>query len=255
MEDNIKILIIPDVHGREFWREPVKYVLENTDARIIFLGDYLDPYSFDFDHNHYQQQAIDVFNEIINLKKESNDRITLLLGNHDMGYRFDLAICDCRTDYSNFERIRNIFIENKDLFKMAEEETINGIHFIFSHAGIHKGYIDSAFPNEKEYINEENVVDYFNNAYYAEEGRVINSFGMYDSYRGYGGYDYGSIVWADVHSWLKDDYDGFGYQIFGHTQLKHGCGGLITENVADLDSAEAFTINELGNIKQFNEKK
>lgn len=251
MEKNIKVLIIPDVHGREFWREPVKEVLENTDARIVFLGDYLDPYPWDFDHNHYQQQAIDVFNEIINLKKENKGRITLLLGNHDMGYRFDLDICDCRTDYYNFEKIRNTFIENKDLFQLADEEYIEDKHYIFSHAGIHKGYVKYAFPDEFDSITEENVVDYFNNAYFTEDPKVINSLGMYDAYRGYGAYDYGSIVWADIHSWMKDDYDGYAYNIVGHTQLQHGCGGIITDKVADLDSAEAFIINNLGELKKY----
>ena len=37
MLENIKILVIPDVHERDFWREPVNEVLYNTDARIIFL--------------------------------------------------------------------------------------------------------------------------------------------------------------------------------------------------------------------------
>lgn len=258
MEEKIKVLIIPDVHGREFWREPVNKVLEETDARIVFLGDYLDPYYWDFDHNHYQQQAIDIFKEIVNLKKEYKNRITLLIGNHDCGYRFDLDICDCRTDYYNFEDIRNIFMENKDLFQLADEEYIGDKHYIFSHAGIHKGYVKFAFPNEFETINEKNVVDFFNNAYFTEEPKVINSLGMYDDYRGYGGYDYGSLVWADFHSWFNDNYngngygyDGYGYSVVGHTQLKHGCGGIITENVADLDSAEAFIINELGELKKY----
>lgn len=252
MEDNIKILIIPDVHGREFWREPVKEVLEKTDARIVFLGDYLDPYPWDFGHNHYQQQAIDVFNEIINLKKENKDRITLLLGNHDCGYRFDLKICDCRTDYRNFERIRSIFVENKDLFQLADELYVGDKHYIFTHAGIHKGYIEFAFPTEYETINESNIVAYFNNAYFTEEPKVINTLGMYDVYRGYGGYDYGSLVWADFRSWFGGDYDGYGYQVVGHTQLQHGCGGIIEENIADVDSAEPFIINELGELKKKN---
>lgn len=251
MENNIKILIIPDVHGREFWREPVMKVLNETDARVVFLGDYLDPYPWDFDHNHYKETAIEVFKEIIGLKKEYNNRITLLIGNHDCGYRFDLKICDCRTDYHNFETISTLFHENKDLFQLADEAYIGDKHFIFSHAGIHKGYVEFAFPDEFETINEKNVVDYFNNAYFTEEPRVINSLGMYDVYRGWGGYDYGSIVWADIHSWLKDDFDGYGYTVVGHTQLEHGCGGIIEENVADLDSAEAFIINELGELKKF----
>lgn len=40
MSKNIRILIIPDVHGRTFWREPVLDTLQDTDSRIIFLGDY-----------------------------------------------------------------------------------------------------------------------------------------------------------------------------------------------------------------------
>lgn len=35
-----KILIIPDLHGRSFWKEPCN----NWKDKIIFLGDYHDPY-------------------------------------------------------------------------------------------------------------------------------------------------------------------------------------------------------------------
>ena len=38
-----KILVIPDVHGRIFWKEPVKKYMDAVD-RVVFLGDYLDPY-------------------------------------------------------------------------------------------------------------------------------------------------------------------------------------------------------------------
>lgn len=248
MENNIKILVIPDVHGREFWREPVKEVLGNTDAKVIFLGDYVDPYAYEFERGvNYEEITIGILNEIIGIKKEFGNRVTLLIGNHDCGYRFDLDICDCRTDYTNFERIRNIFVTNKELFQLADEAYINGKHFIFTHAGIHKGYVDYAFPDEKDDINEENIVSYFNNAYYTEEPHVINSLGLYDKFRGRWGYDVGSLVWADYHSWGKE-YDGYAYQVFGHTQLEHGCGGIIRENLALLDSAEAFIINELGEI-------
>ena len=39
-----RILIIPDVHGRDFWKEPVKQELKNNETSIIFLGDYTDCY-------------------------------------------------------------------------------------------------------------------------------------------------------------------------------------------------------------------
>ena len=38
----MKIFIIPDVHGRDFWKKAYNYV-DKVDE-VIFLGDYLDPY-------------------------------------------------------------------------------------------------------------------------------------------------------------------------------------------------------------------
>ena len=42
IELNQHIIIIPDLHGREFWRKAVNELPE--DAHVVFLGDYLDPY-------------------------------------------------------------------------------------------------------------------------------------------------------------------------------------------------------------------
>ena len=251
---NYSMVIIPDVHGRDFWVEPVQQTLENTDARIVFLGDYLDCYSHEFDEDvGYERQTIERFKEIIEIKKQYNNKIRLLLGNHDCGYRFSLDICDCRTDYKNYNEIHKLFLDNKDLFQLADEASVNGRHYIFSHAGIHKGYVKFAFPDEYEAINDNNVVAYFNNAYLTEEPRVINSLGMYDKFRVWGGYYFGSIVWAEIHSWFpRQENDGYGdYQVVGHTQLVHGCGGFMDDKIADLDSAEAFVITEDGDIVQY----
>ena len=82
-----KILIIPDVHGRDFWREPVKQELNNSETSIIFLGDYNDCYPHEWEPNFdCKQHSVDNFKEIIELKRQKPDRITLLLGKHDCGY-------------------------------------------------------------------------------------------------------------------------------------------------------------------------
>ena len=39
-----KIIIIPDVHGRTFWKESVYNNINKEDTHIVFLGDYLDAY-------------------------------------------------------------------------------------------------------------------------------------------------------------------------------------------------------------------
>ena len=36
-----EILVIPDVHGRDFWKEPCR----EWEGKVIFLGDYHDPYT------------------------------------------------------------------------------------------------------------------------------------------------------------------------------------------------------------------
>ena len=41
----MKILVLPDIHGRKFWEEPCKHI-EDYD-KIVFLGDYMDPYDFE----------------------------------------------------------------------------------------------------------------------------------------------------------------------------------------------------------------
>ena len=82
-----KILIIPDVHGRDFWKVPLYDTLKNTNDDVVFLGDYLDCYpdefNSDFELGHdastgYLQTTIDNFKQIIELKKQYSDRITLL---------------------------------------------------------------------------------------------------------------------------------------------------------------------------------
>lgn len=97
MDKDIKTLIVGDVHGREFWKEPVKTVLENSDAEIVFLGDYHDPYPHEFDadweldanaNTEYLDTSISNFKKIIELKKQHPDRITLLLGNHKVNIAF-----------------------------------------------------------------------------------------------------------------------------------------------------------------------
>ena len=39
----MKILVIPDVHCRKFWRQ---CIFDNIDKveKVVFLGDYFDPY-------------------------------------------------------------------------------------------------------------------------------------------------------------------------------------------------------------------
>ena len=73
------ILVCGDIHGRRFWKKPCENI-EDYD-KVIFLGDYLDPYDFE---GITVIDAIKNFEEIIEFKKNNVDKVILLLGNHDM---------------------------------------------------------------------------------------------------------------------------------------------------------------------------
>ena len=74
----MKALIIPDTHLRGFWKETV----EKWDGPIIFLGDYLDPYPYEWKDEY--PNSIQYLLDILNFKDQNPDRVTLLLGNHKL---------------------------------------------------------------------------------------------------------------------------------------------------------------------------
>ena len=250
MEKNIKYLVLPDVHARDFWREPVKEVLENSDAHIIFLGDYIDPYGFEWDDDiDYKKLAVETFEEIIGLKKKYPERITLLLGNHDGGYCIGDYICSCRHDYANGHKIEKLFNENRDLFQLAEQTEIGGKKIIFSHAGIFKEWAKLLWKEDAE-ADDFNVVDRLNNAWLTDDGTVLHTLGIYDRYRGWGGVKYGSPVWADIRSWADaKPEETYGFNIVGHTMLNGT--PVIFDTIACLDCQKAFYLDDEGNIRDY----
>ena len=66
-----QILIIPDVHGRAFWKDAVS---NYPDLPVVFLGDYLDPYAHE---NIYQEEALANFEEILAFKQAKGFLIVL----------------------------------------------------------------------------------------------------------------------------------------------------------------------------------
>ena len=75
------MIIVPDIHGRQFWRHIAQEYAGKE--HIVFLGDYLDPYR---DEGFTSDDAFTGLQDIMQLKKEYPDNITLLLGNHDLHY-------------------------------------------------------------------------------------------------------------------------------------------------------------------------
>lgn len=221
--ENVRYLIIPDVHGRTFWRHMVEECLKNhPHIKIIFLGDYLDPYQYE---GITQEDAIEVFDEIIELKHQYPDRIILLLGNHDLHYVMNDRR-GCRMDYRNKGRIVDTFRKEFDNFDLCWFDEIAGKNIIFSHAGFTRGWLN----HRMKWINPEMLDRYTSNEiYYSIDYRMIKEtdwkdllkrshiFSDVSYYRG-GDDSFSSFLWTDVNEMIEAADPINAMQIFGHSQ-------------------------------------
>jgi len=276
---NIEVLIIPDVHGRTFWKDAIEiFPIEKfPNLQIIFLGDYLDPYT------GYEpitkEDAFEGFKEILSL---DDPRITLLIGNHDWHYFVNLDTC--RIDYAHEKEIEKLFTSNISKFRLHKLIELDGCKYLFSHAGITQNWLNDIAgmaaqefnewnpgdPSDTNYIDPEVDEDYK----WIEKMSHINEthdfellekclqnydnnfytcpISMVSRERG-GWYPHGSLIWADVHEHIYDELKGY-YQIFGHTMTypsgqKDYAISPNGKSWAMIDASQAFIIDVEGNIE------
>ena len=123
-----KILIVPDVHGRTFWKK-AKDLINEVD-KVIFLGDYLDPYTHEY---ILKKDALSNFHDILAFKKEYPDKVILLIGNHDYNYWPKYKeYYGCRRDNERFDQISELFMNNLDDFQLSYKIE----NYLFTHAGV-----------------------------------------------------------------------------------------------------------------------
>ena len=287
----IKAIIFPDIHGRTFWKEPLKTFTKEKypDIDIIFLGDYLDPYvSYD---GITKEDAYNNFLEIIDYIKNDN-RVIPLIGNHDWHYFVNLDYC--RIDRARERKIEKIFIDNIKLFKLSHEIKINDITYLLSHAGITYGWLDQIktmakysyrvknpiYDHEIEWNDFLDKIENLNIDTYNDFSILDKCLYNYDDFtytkfisivgpeRGGLGRDSGSIIWADIHEHLNYFNKPLSkyYQIFGHTitypdgpKSYYISGKNNYENdyknfnIAMIDASQAFVLTEDNEILTYNE--
>lgn len=241
-----KVLIISDVHARPFWKEATEKYDHECD-KIIFLGDYVDPYQ---DEGFTRKDAIRTLEEIIEFKINNKDKTILLIGNHDAHYFLKNFPRSTRYDSSNAYKIRELFAQHNHIFKLAYEEIINNKKYLFTHAGLMNSWIE----RNKDIIGQP-TVDSLNMLKNNPHG--IKALSDISRYRTWLGEKSGSILWSDVREKLDlnpleekpipnedsivNEYD---YQIFGHTQLQKD--PIITDKWACIDCRKAFILDENG---------
>lgn len=233
------MIYIPDTHGRPFAIDALSKREKDEDA--VLFGDYLEPYP---NEGISPEMAIEVFEEILDIKKESPDKIHLLLGNHDFAC-IDESMITCRHDYRNAKRITQLFHDNLDLFDIAYEHEFGDKTYVLSHAGFHRSWIENVKMEFEDPFDNRDIVKKMNEYFHQDYKQLLPVLKMYSFYRG-GGLFYGSCIWADVREYLSASnvdgpiFDGC-YQVFGHTQLVSD--PIITNDFACIDCRCGFRLN------------
>ena len=238
------MLIIPDVHGRDFWEDPVRECLGKE--HILFLGDYLDPYE---DEGIPSEAVFPRFEEILALKRGNPDTVTLLLGNHDLHY-VDRRLEGSRYDSQNAIRNKAAILDNAGLFQIAFLKTIGETNVLFTHAGVQLMWL-ALHVDILDLDHFTDIAWALNSLWWdpAKRTKLLTALSDVSSRRG--GFSLvGSPIWNDVDDFKDGREDLPGHcQIFGHTQC--GPDPIITDYYACLDCRRAFRLTEEGVIEDF----
>lgn len=225
---NKKVLIVPDVHGRLFWKDAIPKI-DEVDL-CVFLGDYVDPYAFEENaiSGSEPEQLVDNVKDIIKFAREHFPKVILLIGNHDAHYMCDsLDIRGTRYNPAIKNGLLRTFEQNSDLFHKCW--AYNGI--LFSHAGVTKAWLSyNGYTGDFDNINE--ISSFIENSTIEDTAQVGTSRG--------GHYLSGGPLWADIRDHAYPEFSF--HQAIGHTQLPNTGSTACIGNVTCYDSRSIHII-------------
>jgi hypothetical protein len=193
------LIVIGDVHGRSVWKtiDPTRH------DRIIFVGDYTDSYSLS-DDTIFQNLV-----QIIALRQLYPDKVTLLLGNHDIQYvHYPDNRCSGFRPSMQADLTR-LFRQHKALFDVAWQHE----NTLITHAGVTKRWWAWAQTKSKALAAWANLplADQLNRLHQSPDKWLLFSVGP-----SRGGFQISGPLWADEQDTTADPLPGY-QQIVGHT--------------------------------------
>jgi hypothetical protein len=224
----MKIVSVGDIHGLNRWKlllfgtlTPSKELISKVMLlydKIVFIGDYVDSFTV------INEEIINNLLEIIQFKKDYEDKVILLWGNHDVFY---YTMNFGRDNISGMREemlheLNLIFSSNYRYFQLAYQYE----NYLFSHAGIHRGwwehYVRPKISGNKEsrfqkYLEgTENIADVCNIMFEFQDDDIF----LCGAGRTSGGWSnkMGGPLWASKLEITKKPLFGY-HQIVGHTGI------------------------------------
>jgi predicted phosphodiesterase len=221
----MKIMVFGDLHGENKWENHVKKI-DQYDY-VVFMGDYVDSFT------HLDVELIENLDNLIKLKEKHQNKVILLLGNHDNQYLYsDFPETRC----SGFRQ--HIYLKLKSRYKNyfdffnAAFQTEN---ILFTHAGLLKAHYDKLNAINK---NDNQRYDSYLNKMFFEKPRAMFSVSALR-----GGDDmHGGIFWADWRELVMEKECLPINQVVGHS-ANYG-GEFISQNGKFIFNADSILKNQ-----------
>ena len=223
----MEVLVLPDIHSRSFWKEAV----DKWTGQIIFLGDYIDPYPFEWPDE--LPDPVNSLFEILNFKDCNQERVILLLGNHDFHYLFN-GYNGSRLDLINWDALHQIYNEDKEFFQIAKQIDDT----LFTHAGV-----STAWLKRHDLTLPKTDADVFLNEIFNTSPDIFWEM----SWERGGWHSTGSPIWHDIREFdVESDF----FEVFGHTALKEN--PFKKDNWICCDCRKSFIFDTISHeIKEF----
>jgi len=204
----MKILSIGDLHGSNVWKSKD---FSSYDL-IIFLGDYIDTRQ-KFTDNQICNNLIDV----INFKKVNDNKVILLLGNHDMQYMYHPRYRCSGYRESMVFILHNLLNENKKLFQIAYQKD----KYLWTHAGLTNQWLKH-FYNGTDYPIFDKKIDTIAEDLNRCQDSIYMDILMEIGIKRGGSNPFGGPLWSDLSELLEDYLDNM-HQIVGHNPQEMIC--------------------------------
>ena len=115
---------------------------------------------------------------------------------------FRYLACGSRCDTTNWSIFNAVFVRNQDCFKIVHLEEINGIPYLFSHAGLTLNWINKVnssiwkLADNKITLANSDIIERINELDDNDEGQELLS--IIGRFRNVIGPKSGSVLWADI---------------------------------------------------------
>lgn len=165
----MRILVVPDLHGRANWHQPVTDFLTAAAPadRVVFLGDYLDSFTV------ADQPMLDNFIDVLLLREREPERVILLLGNHCFPYLFHPTFRCSGFRPQLAPALHILFKTHQTLFQVAWQAG----PYLFTHAGVSDMWLDVNRLAIRLLLGHaacpDNLADTLNQLLASEQGRQL----------------------------------------------------------------------------------